>query len=47
MDEWGLIGEWLVLWNPLLRDWCEWRIQQATPEERLRGEAALFYNPAA
>jgi hypothetical protein len=40
-------GEWLQLWNPLLVEWCEWRIAQATPEERLRGDSALFWNPDA
>jgi integrase len=27
--------------------WIEWRLAQATPEARLRGEIALFWNPTA
>jgi integrase len=35
------------IWNPLLREWIEWRLAQTTPEARLRGEVALFWNPTA
>jgi len=35
------------VWSPELKAWIEWRIAQATPEARLRGEIALFWNPTA
>ena len=35
------------VWSPELKEWIEWRIAQATPEARLRGEIALFWNPTA
>ena len=35
------------VWSPELKAWIEWRIGQATPEARLRGEIALFWNPTA
>jgi integrase len=35
------------VWDQQLREWLEWRLVQATPERRLRGETALFPNPAA
>jgi hypothetical protein len=35
------------LWNPELVRWIEWRLEQFTPEARLRGETALFWNPRA
>lgn len=40
-------AEWRELWFEPLRDWIEWRLAQATPERRLRGEIALFWNPTA
>ena len=40
-------AEWRELWFEPLREWIEWRIAQATPEKRLRGEIALFWNPTA
>jgi len=40
-------SEWRELWNPELLRWIAWRLQQATPERRLRGEVALFWNPTA
>ena len=30
-----------------LIEWLDWRLKQSTPEERLRGEVALFPNPTA
>jgi hypothetical protein len=35
------------VWHPELQRWLVWRVEQATPECRLRGEVALFWNPAA
>jgi len=35
------------VWDEQLREWLEWRLAQATPKRRLRGEAALFPNPTA
>jgi hypothetical protein len=35
------------VWDQQLREWLEWRLTQATPERRLRGETALFPNPTA
>ncbi len=35
------------VWNPELIAWLDWRLKQSTPEERLRGEVALFPNPTA
>ena len=40
-------AEWRDLWFEPLREWIEWRIAQASPEKRLRGEVALFWNPSA
>ena len=31
--------------RPELREWIEWRVAQATPEARLRGEIALLLEP--
>jgi hypothetical protein len=35
------------IWDAQLREWLDWRLTQATPERRLRGEVALFTNPTA
>jgi len=35
------------VWDQQLREWLDWRLAQATPERRLRGETALFPNPTA
>lgn len=35
------------VWSPALAYWLDWRITRSTPEERLRGEVALFPNPTA
>jgi len=35
------------VWDQQLREWLEWRLAQATPKRRLRGETALFPNPTA
>ncbi|HME74064.1 MAG TPA: phage integrase N-terminal SAM-like domain-containing protein, partial [Myxococcota bacterium] len=35
------------LWHPELVRWIEWRLKQATPDARLRGEVALFWCPEA
>ncbi|RIL04953.1 MAG: hypothetical protein DCC71_12115 [Proteobacteria bacterium] len=35
------------VWDAQLREWLDWRLKQATPERRLRGETALFPNPTA
>jgi len=35
------------VWSPDMIEWLSWRIEQSTPEERLRGEVALFPNPTA
>jgi len=35
------------LWSRELIEWLDWRVEQATPEARLRGEVALFPNPTA
>jgi integrase len=40
-------AEWRELWSEELIEWLEWRLEQATSESRLRGEIALFWNPAA
>jgi hypothetical protein len=40
-------AEWRELWFEPLREWIEWRIAQATPERRLKGEVALCWNPTA
>lgn len=40
-------AEWRELWSPELIQWCEWRLEQATPAARLKGEVALFWNPRA
>ncbi len=40
-------AEWRELWHPELIRWIEWRLSKATPEARLRGEVALFWNPTA
>ena len=41
-------ARWLPVLGQDLRDRLDWRVQQTTPEQRLRGEAvALFWNPAA
>lgn len=37
-------AEWRELWFAPLLEWIEWWIAQATPEKRLRGEIALFWN---
>jgi hypothetical protein len=38
---------WREVWEEELRSWIEWRLAQATPEARLRGEVALFWCPQA
>jgi integrase len=35
------------VWSADLIKWLDWRIGEATPEARLRGEVALFPNPTA
>jgi integrase len=40
-------AEWRELWAEDLIQWIKWRLEQATPESQLRGEVALFWNPAA
>ena len=35
------------VWSPALLEWLDWRLEQSTPGERLRGEVALFPNPTA
>jgi integrase len=35
------------LWSPDLVEWIQWRLKQANPQARLRGEIALFWNPTA
>ena len=40
-------AEWRTLWDAQTIEWLEWRLTQATPESRLRGEVALFWHPAA
>ncbi len=40
-------GEWREVWHEELLEWIRWRLAHATPEERLRGEVALFPNPTA
>jgi integrase len=40
-------AEWREIWSPALIEWVGWRVEQATPEDRLRGEIALFPNPTA
>ena len=35
------------VWDQQLRAWLDWRLTQATPKRRLRGETALFTNPTA
>lgn len=40
-------AEWRELWFTPLIEWVEWRLEQATPERRLRGEVAMFWNPTA
>lgn len=35
------------VWETELRNWIAWRLDQATPEARLRGEVALFWCPTA
>ncbi len=40
-------AEWREIWSPALIEWIDWRVAQATPEDRLRGEVALFPNPTA
>ena len=40
-------AEWRELWNAETVRWIAWRIEQATPEARLRGEIALFWHPGA
>jgi len=40
-------AEWREVWHPELIRWLDWRLAQATPERRLRGEVALFWNPTA
>lgn len=35
------------IWDQQLREWLAWRLAQATPAARLRGEIALFTNPTA
>jgi hypothetical protein len=34
-------------WSDELRRWLAWRLEQATPASRLRGQHALFWNPSA
>src|SRR6516165_9175780 len=36
-----------TLWDTETIRWIEWRLAQVTPESRLRGEVALFWNPSA
>ena len=36
-----------TLWSPELVRWIEWRVAQATPESRMAGAVALFWNPAS
>lgn len=40
-------AEWRALWDAQTIEWLEWRLAQATPESRLRGEVALFWHPSA
>ena len=40
-------AEWRSLWNDELIEWLDWRLEQATPQSRARGEVALFWNPGA
>jgi site-specific recombinase XerD len=40
-------AEWRELCSQDLIQWIAWRLEQATPESRLRGELALFWNPTA
>ena len=40
-------AEWRTLWDAETISWLEWRLAQATPESRLRGEVALFWHPSA
>ncbi len=40
-------AEWREPWSEDLIRWIEWRLEQATPESRRRGEVALFWNPSA
>ena len=35
------------LWSEELIRWLDWRMEQATPQSRMRGEIALFWNPTA
>jgi integrase len=35
------------LWSPALIEWLDWRVKRSSPEQRLRGEVALFPNPTA
>ena len=40
-------SSWREVWEDELREWVEWRLKQATPEARMRGEVALFWCPEA
>lgn len=40
-------AEWREPWDAELIRWLDWRLEQATPESRARGELALFWNPSA
>lgn len=40
-------AEWRDLWDKETIAWLKWRLEQATPESRLRGEVALFWYPPA
>jgi integrase len=40
-------AEWRELWDDETIAWLAWRMEQATPESRLRGEVALFWHPQA
>lgn len=40
-------AEWRELWSPELLAWLDWRLEQLTPEDRLRGQVVLFPNPGA
>jgi integrase len=40
-------AEWRQPWNEDLVAWIEWRLENATPAAKLRGEVALLWNPTA
>jgi len=39
--------EWRELWDDETIQWVAWRLEQTTPESRLRGEVRLFWHPQA